>query len=235
MNPTPSTTLLTAAVAGLLTAIACNQTADDHHQDDTDTLDTPKETDTTDTPEYGITDRRELPDLTFAQFSTDCAARGGLVQTHATCAGNNACRGMSFNKWSKELTEHSCRALNSCGGASCVVLPDDEGRAPEDVYDQMCGSMCHGEAFTVFTPPGADLEVALAQFEARTTTALVSRVAFGLTGHNESGTAFANMPAFYSKLSRAEIERLVTYLQTLEAEAAHYAISGETEDFTDAE
>ncbi len=38
------------------------------------------------------------------------------------------------------------------------------------------------------------------------------------------------MPAFYRKLSRAEIERAVAHLRTLDVEPSPYGILGETEE-----
>jgi hypothetical protein len=235
----PSPNLWTAAVAGLMSAVACGvASTDDHHHDaDTDaaSADTdPTETDDTE-PADPILSTESRPDLTFQQMSDECEAAGGLMQTHATCAGNNACRGMSFNKWSKDYTEHTCRGLNSCGGASCVVLQEDQNRPVEELYDDYCGGMCHGADFTVFAPPDADLDAALAAYEARSTFTHLNMIAFGLKGMNASGTPYANMPAFYEKFSRAELERLAAYVKTLPATAAHFQVSGETEDFTEAQ
>mgnify|MGYP002380024391 CR=1 FL=1 len=229
----PSQPLWTAAIGGLA-VLAC-QSGDDHDHDTPEDTDVTDDTDAPeDTPEYDVTSTTSRPDLTFQQMADECAAAGGMMQTHATCAGNNACRGMSFNKWSKDFTHHTCRGLNSCGGASCVLLAEDRARPAADLYDQLCGSMCHGSDFTIYAPPGGDLDEARARFEGRTDRAIASIIAFGIAGHNENGSAYANMPAFHARLSLAELEALVDYVRSLPGEPANYEISGQTEDFTDA-
>jgi hypothetical protein len=169
--------------------------------------------------------------MTFEKFSADCDKRGGLVQTHAVCSGNNACKGISFNKFSYERTEHTCKAMNSCGGMSCVVLPEDQGRTGETVYDESCGG-CHGEKnkFTLYVPPGTDIDAAKAGFPKRSRDLQVAIVAFGLHGMNANGTASANMPAHHEKYSVAEIERVVTYVHALPLEVETYGVVGQTED-----
>jgi hypothetical protein len=233
----PSSTLWGAAVVGLLgvSGLSCSDSGEPGSVQDTPLVDE-QDTAPAEPPEpMGILSTETLPELTFADFSDDCLGRGGVVQIHATCAGNNACRGMSFNKWSKQLTEHTCKGLNSCGGASCVVLPGDQGRTGAELYEESCGSMCHGDGFTVYVAPGTEHEAAMARFTARTPEAHVRIIAFGARGMTDAGTAYANMPGFHEKMSRAEIERLVAHLRTLEATPNTYGVPGETEDFTDVE
>jgi hypothetical protein len=195
----PTPTLLGAAVAGLLAAPGCDpQAADDGPR---------------------VLSSVEDRSVTFASFSADCDARGGLVQTHATCAGTNSCRGVSFNKFDFVLTEHTCRALNTCGGLSCVVLPEDAGRGGAALYGEFCAG-CHGgdgsdgeKPFAVFVPRGGDADAAVARFVTGPIEPLVTRVAFGIVGVNENGTAASNMPGYHLQLSVAEIERLLAYLR----------------------
>jgi hypothetical protein len=236
----PSPRLWRAALAGLLGG--CAEPAAHNHSGEEDPVsESAAATDPVPEPELvcevpkEVTSTERVEDLTFASFRQDCFDRGGVVQSHATCAGNNACAGFSFNKWSKELTEHTCRGMNSCGGASCVVLPEDQGRDAADLYEQNCGSMCHGTNFTLYVPPGADPVAAEANFRARSFETHVAAIAFGLRGLTAAGNAYANMPAFHEKLSRAEIERLVAHLQSLDVEPSTFQVSGETEDFTEAE
>lgn len=233
----PSARLWGAALAGLVGAVACGGGAKDPSASTDDSDSAPANDPVDDTPEEDtkeVLSNTKAPDLTLAAFTADCTTRGGVVQIHATCAGNNACAGMSFNKWSKDLTEHTCKGLNSCGGASCVVLPPDQGRDAAELYEERCGSMCHGSGFTLYVAPGVEHAAALAAFADRTPEAQLKIIAFGARGMTAAGTALANMPAFHGDLSRAEIERLVAHVRSLEVEATTYGIPGETEDFTDA-
>ncbi len=232
-----SAALWSAALAGLAGGVACGTT--DTPTDDTDDAVETDETDggetdeSDDTETEGILSSERVPELNFATFSADCVTRGGIVQIHATCAGNNACAGMSFNKWSKDLTEHTCRGLNSCGGASCVVLQADQGRDPAELYDQYCGSMCHGEDFSLYVAPTMTPEDGEARFNTRSTETHMALIAFGATGMTPDGTPFANMPPFKDKFSRAELAGLVAFVKTLDVEVTTYGVPGETEDFTD--
>jgi len=212
----PRRALLAAALTGLMSVAAAGCATEEEAQQD----DTPR-----------VLSKVTDESMTFAKFSAECEKRGGLVQTHAVCAGNNACKGLSFNKYSYELTEHTCKALNSCGGMSCVVLPADQGRTGEVVYALSCGG-CHGEKdkFTLFVPPGTDVVKAKEDFPKRSAELQVAIVAFGIQGMNPNGTAAANMPAHHEKYSVAEIERVVTYVRSLPLEVEAYGIVGVSED-----
>jgi hypothetical protein len=59
--------------------------------------------------------------LTQGQFAALCSAANGILETQPHCGGSNACRGMSYDSETQTLTEHTCRATNSCAGFSCVV------------------------------------------------------------------------------------------------------------------
>lgn len=175
--------------------------------------------------------------VTFKSFSAECDKRGGYIQTHATCAGTNACKGLSYNKYSLELMNHTCKAMNSCGGLSCVDSAPDQGRSGKDIYETLkpgpC-SDCHGglegDPFTYYVPKGKDLKQATADFAKRSRDAQTALVAFGVHGVNENGTAFSNMPAYYERLSKAEIERVIDYVHTLKVEAAEYGTVGVNEE-----
>lgn len=247
--PVGSNPLMAAALAGLLGATACGNAESTPTgttaacSDDTSSADvaTDSSTGTADatadvgadaTTEPQIISVKKDPTMKFATFKDLCQKRGGLIQTHAACSGNNACKGFSFNKFSLDMIEHTCKALNSCGGMSCVELPVDTGVSGKDTYAAHCTD-CHGkDAFALFVPPGADLTKANADFTAKPAQRQVLITAFGTSGVNDSGTAYHNMPAFHEKLSKGEIERTVEYIRALGAKAEHYGIVGETEDIT---
>lgn len=67
-----------------------------------------------------ITSSKVDPAMTQAQFEKMCADKGGKVELHAHCGGANSCRGMSYDTGTHVLTEHECRATNTCAGYSCV-------------------------------------------------------------------------------------------------------------------
>jgi hypothetical protein len=59
--------------------------------------------------------------LTLGQFTSQCNTLNGIVETQPHCGGSNACRGMSYDTETQSLSEHTCRATNTCAGYSCVV------------------------------------------------------------------------------------------------------------------
>ncbi len=71
-------------------------------------------------PDPGVTSTTVLS-LTLDQFTAQCTAENGIVETQPHCGGSNACRGMSYDIETQTLTEHTCRATNTCAGYSCVV------------------------------------------------------------------------------------------------------------------
>jgi len=167
----------------------------------------------------------QVEGLTVAMFEEMCEERGGLTQVHASCAGNNACRGLILNGWAGEtIVEHTCRGFSSCLGISCVDMPEDSGASGQEIYEDTCAS-CHGgdedsenaaEIYTLFVEPGGDQDAALAEFMALEQTTLVNNVAFGAVGFYEDGTPYANMPAYHEELSLAEVRRVVEHLEGLE-------------------
>ncbi|WNG20872.1 c-type cytochrome [Cystobacter fuscus] len=168
--------------------------------------------------------------LTFERFSADCEQRGGFVQTHAVCSGNNSCKGVSYNRFDYSLIEHTCKAINSCGGMSCVELPADSGKTGEEVYKNSCGPVCHSHtnttAFVYYVAPGTNSDTARQQFLSRSRLYQQSIVAFGIHGVNADGVLSANMPAFHAKYSRKEIERVIDYVRQLELEVEAYEVMG---------
>lgn len=168
----------------------------------------------------------------FASFKDDCEGRGGFIQTHAVCAGNNACKGVSYNKYDFVLTEHTCSAMNTCGGMSCVVLPEDQGRTAEELYDATCAG-CHGAAdtgFVLYVPPGTDLAQAQATLSTKPRDFIHSAVAFGISSRSSNGVSAANMPPYHKDFSRAEVERVVEYALTLDLSVEEYGILGVNEE-----
>jgi mono/diheme cytochrome c family protein len=164
--------------------------------------------------------------MTLAKFTADCAEKAGIVQLHASCAGSNSCKGLSFSYGT--LLEHTCRGLNTCAGMSCVVLPQDANLTGAEILEGKRGetkvgsetqcSFCHGEGKTEFSlpiDPSADAAAAKSAFEGKSKAALITAVAFGIHGQKSDGTAFANMPGFYKFYSRAEIVRVVDHIKTL--------------------
>jgi hypothetical protein len=177
---------------------------------------------------------------TFAEISTACDALKGYTQVHAACSGVNACAGFSYGDWDPGVTaEHTCAGVNGCNGISCVVLPKDEGRTGKAIYEaklpetgpRACTN-CHGgydsvtkttdtTKFKVYFMPGettAPNGRTLANWKDKRTALEQARmVAFGSTGRLPDGSAFAHMAAYHKLFSRAEIERTVEHIRTLQA------------------
>jgi hypothetical protein len=167
--------------------------------------------------------------VTLAEFAAQCEksaqlvgeSRPGLVQVHASCAGNNSCKGMVYQSWN-EIYEHSCRGVNGCAGWSCVELAEDKQRNGVQAFEDAHCGYCHSPTdggkglFQVPVRPGNDVESYLAEFwSSRSAAHVRSVVAFGVTGITESGVAFANMPGAYRILSLAETDALIAHVQTL--------------------
>jgi hypothetical protein len=118
---TASQALLAAAIGGLLClAPACssNSSAPETNED------TPQPATTcsnraSDTPTNSSS--TVDPSLTQDKFSSQCSAQNGIMEIQPNCGGSNACRGMSYDNAKQLLTEHNCRAVNTCAGYSCVI------------------------------------------------------------------------------------------------------------------
>jgi hypothetical protein len=72
-------------------------------------------TDPTDTSVTAVNDETE--DV----FKSACDAKNGIFEVQPQCGGANACRGMSYDSKTQTLSEHTCRATNTCAGYSCVI------------------------------------------------------------------------------------------------------------------
>jgi hypothetical protein len=171
-----------------------------------------------------LLDTDEDGSVSFEEFDAACTssamvlgeANPGVVQTHVSCGGANSCRGMVLHPWN-ELYEHDCRGVNGCAGWSCVETVDGEGRDGATVYTAATCNWCHGGegTFLVHTPAGEDPESWLATFFDRTDTELRSAIAFGLDDIDADGVATRDMPGFHERISRAEMDAVLTYIRTL--------------------
>lgn len=62
-----------------------------------------------------------VANMTASEFAAQCNAQSGILENQPHCGGSNSCRGMSYDIETQTLTEHTCRAVNTCAGYSCVV------------------------------------------------------------------------------------------------------------------
>ena len=163
-------------------------------------------------------------EISLGEFEARCAlsaqltseALPGVVQVHAACSGVNSCRGMVLQSWG-DVYEHDCRGVNTCSGWSCVEAAPDLGRTGEELFAQGECANCHGggDAFGVYVPEGQDEAAFIADFAARPPETLIASIAFGVSSVTSSGIASSNMPAQYTRFSRAEMLTLATYIQSL--------------------
>lgn len=190
---------------------------------------------------YNITISQTGP-IPLEEFTAACDKVGGLVQTNATCAGVNACRGFSSN--GVHLIEHSCKGLSGCGpGESCVILQPDSGKTGKQIYEEQlpitgvwgCGSTCHGQFnptydlnhFTLYLRDATlTADQALQRFLTGPRGRLVSTIAFGTHGLNDDGSAYSTMPEYYAYYSVAEINRVIDYVRTLPVSVKVYPVPG---------
>lgn len=173
--------------------------------------------------------------VSLAEFTALCArssqltrsGRPGVVQVHASCAGTNSCRGMTYQTWN-EVYEHTCRGVNSCAGWSCVETAEDQGRTGAETFVagtcDFCHAVHHEEGdepdLTKFKVPvlsGKDPQEHVVDFWAKRSDAyLRSIIAFGIRGVTSSEVAFANMPGSHHLVSLNEMNELIAHLRTLE-------------------
>lgn len=221
-SATPSFTatkesLLSCAVAGMLSLVGCSEESGPR-----------------------VISSVEDRTMTTSTFTARCTQDGGLVQTHAVCGGVNACRGYSFNKYDFVLTEHTCKAMNTCGGISCVVLPEDSGLDAEEMFDVSCAG-CHAErdeagelvGFYLYVPttePPVDEDEAIADFLDLPQAHVVTSLAFGTDGRNVGGSSYSNMAPYHELYSVAELQRLTDYIRTLPMIVTEYGVLGENEE-----
>lgn len=176
--------------------------------------------------------------ISFEEFDAACArsamlvgeARPGVVQAHASCGGTNSCRGMVLHPW-LELLEHDCRGVNGCTGWSCVETAEGLGVPTEELFQAATCDYCHTAeaegAFKVEVPPGQDVQAWLDGFLDRSDAQFRAVLAFGSAGVSPNAVAYSNMPAFYPRLSRAEIDTLIAMVRTMPLEGANFEY-GET-------
>jgi len=69
----------------------------------------------------GVTSSMTVTNMTLATFTSQCDMLYGVVEIIPECRGSNSCRGMSYDSGTETLTQHTCRATNTCAGYSCVV------------------------------------------------------------------------------------------------------------------
>lgn len=71
----------------------------------------------------GVTSSQKI-DLDADGFKALCDERGGTVEVMAHCSGLATGPGFAYDIETRELTEHTCKGVNSCAGWNCLV--DDE-------------------------------------------------------------------------------------------------------------
>jgi hypothetical protein len=179
-----------------------------------------------------LLDTDESGDISLAEFEAAChasaqvfgEARPGVVHTQTTCGGTHLCRGMVLHTWN-ELIEHDCRGVNGCAGWSCVETAEGSDRDGATVFVEANCAWCHaGEdgKFKVQVPPGDDVETAVATFFDRSDARFRAAIAFGLRGISPGDVAGSNMPAYYDRLSLAEIDAVIAYMRTMQLEGASW-------------
>lgn len=162
--------------------------------------------------------------ISFEEFAAACAenamvlgkAEPGVVNTHSSCSGTNACRGMHLHPWG-EFFEHDCRGVNYCAGWSCTETAVDKKRdAPTLFKDAGCKNCHHDDkfSFVVLVPPGEDAMAAPAKLLAKSDDHLRSSIAFGMSGVGPNGFAYQNMPRHYDVMSRAEMNTIIAWIRT---------------------
>jgi hypothetical protein len=112
-----SPTLLGAALAGLL-AVAIPACGGSSISGSGGAASVACEGGAAQSPEITKTTQQSLSEDAFASL---CDAQHGVVEVHPHCGGANSCRGFSYDSGTEALTEHTCRAMNTCAGWSCIV------------------------------------------------------------------------------------------------------------------
>jgi len=72
-------------------------------------------------PDPSVTSATIVANMTESEFMAQCDAVSGILEIQPHCGGSNSCRGMSYDLETQTLSEHTCRATNTCAGYSCVV------------------------------------------------------------------------------------------------------------------
>ena len=115
-----SSALLGAALGGLLclSTQACGGSSVAETTEDTPQPNTACQTGVSPNPQVTST---SVVQLTQDQFKAQCDQRHGVFEVQPECGGSNSCRGMSYDTKTETLTEHNCRATNTCAGYTCVI------------------------------------------------------------------------------------------------------------------
>lgn len=103
-----SQALMAAALVGLLSAAACDDTESPSGA-------------TTNSSGGAITSSIVDSDMTREKFRAICDEKGGRMEDHSHCGGANSCKGMSYDIATHVYSEHTCKGLNTCTGYSCVL------------------------------------------------------------------------------------------------------------------
>ena len=103
-EPQPSSSLLCAALAGLLCAVpvACSTESDAESS-------------------AHITSSKAVANLSADEFKAQCDDRSGVVEVIPHCRGLNTCKGFSYDVTTGLLSEHTCRGAASCTGWNCLL------------------------------------------------------------------------------------------------------------------
>lgn len=97
----PSSQLLGAALAGLLVMSAAGCSAEPGSDK--------------------ITSSKHVENLDAQGFEKLCDARSGTVEAIAHCGGLASGPGFAYDLTTQELSEHTCKGGNTCGGWNCLV------------------------------------------------------------------------------------------------------------------
>lgn len=170
--------------------------------------------------------------VSLDEFEAACAesahlfgdARPGVVHTEATCGGTGLGRGFVLHPWN-EFHEHDCRGVNECAGWTCVETAAGADRDGPTLFEEELCSWCHtGEkgAFLVEVAPEEDAQEAVDTFLDRSDTRFRSAIAFGKQGISPGDVAYSNMPAYYLRMSRAEMDTAIAYVRSLPLDSANY-------------
>ena len=62
-----------------------------------------------------------MANLDAAGFKALCDERHGTVEALAHCGGLASARGFSYDTTTQQLSEHTCKGANTCGGWNCVT------------------------------------------------------------------------------------------------------------------
>ncbi len=69
-----------------------------------------------------ITSSKAAGLLSADDFKALCDERGGTVEVMPHCGGFATAKGFSYDTGTQELSEHTCKGANTCGGWNCVIV-----------------------------------------------------------------------------------------------------------------